>query len=76
MEGIRLANIYPQAQLIVSGGGYEKVTNSALMLEDHAKGPDSRGTDRYRFLALNSLLEISIACSRTFLCLLELYPYL
>ncbi len=31
VEGIRLANIYPRAQLIVSGGGYEKVTNSALM---------------------------------------------
>ena len=31
MEGIRLANIYPQAQLIISGGGYEKTTNSALM---------------------------------------------
>lgn len=24
VEGIRLANIYPHAQLIVSGGGYEK----------------------------------------------------
>ncbi|HCP97629.1 MAG TPA: hypothetical protein DIT74_07920 [Pseudoalteromonas sp.] len=31
VEGIRLANIYPRAQLIVSGGGYEKITNSALM---------------------------------------------
>ena len=31
VEGIRLANIYPQAQLIISGGGYEKITNSALM---------------------------------------------
>jgi uncharacterized SAM-binding protein YcdF (DUF218 family) len=31
VEGVRLANIYPGAQLIVSGGGYQKVTNSALM---------------------------------------------
>ncbi len=31
VEGMRLANIYPHAQLIVSGGGYEKVINSALM---------------------------------------------
>lgn len=33
VEGVRLANIYPQAQLVVSGGGYEKVTNSALMFK-------------------------------------------
>lgn len=31
VEGLRLANIYPNAQLIVSGGGYAKVTNSSLM---------------------------------------------
>ena len=31
IEGLRLANIYPNAQLIVSGGGYGKVTNSSLM---------------------------------------------
>lgn len=33
VEGVRLANIYPHSQLIVSGGGYEKATNSALMYE-------------------------------------------
>jgi uncharacterized SAM-binding protein YcdF (DUF218 family) len=31
IEGMRLAYVYPQAQLIVSGGGYNKVTNSSLM---------------------------------------------
>lgn len=31
VEGVRLANIYSGAQLIVSGGGYGKVTNSQLM---------------------------------------------
>ena len=31
VEGLRLANLYPNAQLIVSGGGYGKVTNSSLM---------------------------------------------
>ncbi|WP_064436000.1 YdcF family protein [Pseudoalteromonas neustonica] len=31
VEGIRLAYLYPHAQLIVSGGGYGKVTNSHLM---------------------------------------------
>ena len=31
VEGIRLAHIYPNAQLIVSGGGYGKITNSLLM---------------------------------------------
>ncbi|NMM40273.1 YdcF family protein [Pseudoalteromonas arctica] len=31
VEGIRLAYLYPHAQLIVSGGGYGNVTNSSLM---------------------------------------------
>ncbi|MBQ4833267.1 YdcF family protein [Pseudoalteromonas sp. MMG010] len=31
VEGIKLAKYYPQAQLIVSGGGYNMVTNSSLM---------------------------------------------
>ena len=31
VEGIKLAKLYPNAQLIVSGGGYQKVTNSSLM---------------------------------------------
>lgn len=31
VEGVKLAKQYPNAQLIVSGGGYENVTNSALM---------------------------------------------
>ena len=31
VEGIKLAKLYPKAQLIVSGGGYQKVTNSSLM---------------------------------------------
>lgn len=31
VEGLRLAHLYPSAQLIVSGGGYGKVTNSSLM---------------------------------------------
>ncbi|WP_417655593.1 YdcF family protein [Pseudoalteromonas atlantica] len=31
VEGVKLAKKYPNATLIVSGGGYGKVTNSALM---------------------------------------------
>ena len=31
VEGVKLAKKYPNATLIVSGGGYNKVTNSALM---------------------------------------------
>ncbi|WP_249326167.1 YdcF family protein [Pseudoalteromonas sp. S2893] len=31
VEGVKLAKKYPNATLIVSGGGYNKITNSALM---------------------------------------------
>lgn len=31
VEGVKLAKHYPNSQLIVSGGGYEKITNSSLM---------------------------------------------
>ncbi len=33
IEGIKLAKHYPNAQLIVSGGGFYKITNSSLMYQ-------------------------------------------
>jgi uncharacterized SAM-binding protein YcdF (DUF218 family) len=33
VEGIKLAKHYPNAQLIVSGGGFYKITNSSLMYQ-------------------------------------------
>jgi len=33
VEGVKLAKYYPKSQLIVSGGGYENITNSSLMYQ-------------------------------------------
>jgi len=33
VEGVKLAKHYPKSQLIVSGGGYENITNSSLMYQ-------------------------------------------
>lgn len=70
-EGLRLIHIYPQAQLIVSGAGYGKTTNSAMMAKTAIalgmpankiiQNPKARDTAEEALLLATRLVDSKVA---------------